>query len=155
MTERDKEFRAFHIAKLNPSRDKRKTAFMKITRRGLLMRLVNESEFRDVRLASLERLNTRELRKTSPEEQAFYLKLALNDRDPQVRMTSVTRIDPSSRNKLINSAHADVRIYLAQTTTWREGLLRMLLDKDPEVKAEAEKSLNKTGVQNTREFSVN
>ena len=155
MSDRDKEFRAFHIAKLNPSRDKRETAFMKISRRGLLMRLVKECEFRDIRLASLERLNSRELRKLSTEEQAFYLKLALVDRDPQVRMTSVTRIDPNSRSSLLSSLYADVRLFLAQTTTKREDLLRLLLDKAPEVRTEAEKSLNKSSVKNTQEFSMN
>ncbi|GEM_PF-3481963 len=157
MSEKDKEFRAFHTAKINPDPEKRRTAFNKVSRRGLLLRLVAESEYRDSRLYALNKLAQHRPKNLTLQEQehALYLKLAQNDRDPEIRAIVMRRVSIEDRNKLISSAHPDVRFHLAQTTTWREGLLQLLLDEDKNVRREAEKSLKKKTLLPARPYTLN
>ncbi|MCE9586094.1 hypothetical protein K8R04_02110 [Candidatus Uhrbacteria bacterium] len=156
MPSRDKEFRAFLKAKLDPLPEKRQEAITKINRRGLLMRLVRETDFPDSRLGAMKRLDTFDLRKASPEEKAFYLKIALNENVTEIRLIAAKRIDSADRDKLTGSAFADVRLMVALNTSSRDTLLRLLLDPDTAVKTMAEKSLRKNGLQeSSRPYSVN
>lgn len=156
MTAKDDEFKAFHVAKINPKPEKRKEALRKVKRRGLLTRLVNESEFPDSRLNAMKKLDTLDPRKASPEERAFYLKLALKESVTEIRHIAARHVDPTNRDKLTGSAYADIRLMLAQMTSSRDVLMRLLVDKDPAVVAMAEKGLRKRGLQESaRPYSVN
>ena len=143
MPSRDKEFRAFMVAKMNVKEEKRKEAITKIVRKGLLMRLVLECDFLDARLAAMEKLDTYDIRKTTGEEYAFYLKLALNEKVAEIRRIASNRLDPADRNKLTGSPFADMRLTVAQITSSRDTLIRLLVDPDEQVRATAEKSLKK------------
>jgi hypothetical protein len=142
-----KELAAFHEAKENKSPEKRRDAIVKITRKGLLMRLLVEGRFNDARLAALRKLAVRDSRSSTAEEFKLYLDLSLNEKDPEIRQLCARRVDLSDRDKLANSAFSDVRLFLAQTTSSRDILLRLLMDKNPNVRNEAEKSFSKKGLQ--------
>lgn len=146
-SDRDKEFKAFHIARANPVADRRKSAFAKLSRPHFFRRLVAEGEYKDTRLAALEKLAPRDGVPVTSEEYALYLKLATTDPEPEIRLIAAARVKLSDRKKLINSPFPNVRAFLAQTTSWREGLQRMLIDPDPAVRAEAERGLKKKDLQ--------
>ena len=147
MPSRDKEFWAFMVAKLNMKEEKRKEAITKIVRKGLLMRLVLECDFLDARLAAMEKLDTYDIRKTTGEEYAFYLKLAMNEKVAEIRRIASNRLDPADRNKLTGSPFADMRLTVAQITSSRDTLIRLLVDPDEQVRATAEKSLKKKNLR--------
>jgi hypothetical protein len=147
MPSRDKEFRAFLIAKLNVSPEKRLAAIAKITRKGLLMKLVIECDFLDMRLGAMKKLNTYDINKTTGEEHAFYLKLTMCEKVTEIRHIASQRLDPTDRNKLVSSPFADMRLTVAQMTSSRDILLRLVIDPDPQVSATAERSLKKKGLQ--------
>lgn len=156
MPSRDKEFRAFMVAKLNMKEEKRKEAITKIVRKGLLMRLVLECDFLDVRLGAMRKLDTYDIRKTTGEEHTFYLKLALNEKVTEIRHIASKRLDPADRNKLTSSPFADMRLTVAQMTSSREILLRLIIDSDEQVRTAAERSLKKKGLrENTNPHSIN
>lgn len=152
----NKEFKAFCTAKLNPKPHMRQEALGLVNRRSLLIRLVVETEFPDTRLGAMRKLNKLDEHKAKPEEHAFYLKLALNEQMTEIRLIAAKRIHPADRDKLANSAFADVRFTVAQMTSSRDTLLRLILDTDSKVRTEAEKSLKKKGLQESnRPHSVN
>lgn len=156
MSAKDDEFKAFHVAKINPKPEKRKEALEKVKRRGLLIRLVNESEFPDSRLSAMKKLNVLDPGKATPEERAFYLKLALKESVTEIRHIAAKHVDPTDRDKLTGSAYADIRLMLAQMTSSRDVLMGLLVDKNVAVAAMAEKGLRKRGLQGSaRPHSVN
>jgi hypothetical protein len=157
MSEKSTEqLNAFHVAKADKSADKRKEAFTKITRKGLLLRLVVEGQFKDMRVAALKKLDAHAHKDSSPEEFKVYLEHALREKDTEIRMLCARRIDLRDRAKLMSSQYADVRQFLAHTTSSQETLLLLLMDSDQKVRQEAEKSLNKKDLrENSRPYSVN
>lgn len=150
------QYRAFKQAKLNTQPEVRKLALARIDRRGLLIRLVLESEFQDSRLGAMQRLATFNVHNATPQELEFYLKLALKEKVTAIRVIAANRVYPGDRDKLVESVFPDVRLMVAQMTSSRDVLRRLVMDPDAAVKATAEKSFSKKDLQeNFDPFSVN
>lgn len=155
MSEKTNEFAAFHIARQNPKADKRAQALAAIKRRGLLIRLLKEGQYDDARLGAINKLEKLDTRKAKTEELTLYFHLAMQEPNREIRMIASKLIDPADRDKLTGSAYADVRLTVALMSSTRETLHRLLVDPDQNVRKQAEKSLDKRGLQNARPHSIN
>lgn len=155
MSDKGNEFAAFHAARQHPKPETRAEALTIIKHRNLLLRLINESPYDDSRLGAIKKIEVMDFRRAKPEEPALYFRLAMNEPNAEIRMIAAKLINPADRDKLTGSAYADVRLTVALISSSRETLHRLLLDKDEKVRQQAEQSLKKKGLQNTRPHSIN
>lgn len=155
MTQGKREIDAFHVARADTKPEKRKLALDQVSRPGLLKRLINESKFPDTRRNALKKFVSGDPGRRKRDDWAFLLDLAMNDADPEIRATAFKNVDPADRNKLASCNYPEIRRLVAQMTSSRDILMRLLIDPNPDVQLMAEKGLGKRGLEQPHPLSIN